>query len=65
MLLFKILAAQRRCTTQQRISAAFDEAFANIKDSDCVVVGMFPKYEDQVALNAEYACRAIEKAKGK
>jgi hypothetical protein len=65
VLLFKILAGQRRCTSQGRIKASFEEAFANIKYSDCIVVGMFPKNEDQVALNAKYTCEAIEKAKAK
>jgi hypothetical protein len=34
-----------------QIEAAFRFAFANIKASDPVIVGMFPKYSDQVQEN--------------
>jgi hypothetical protein len=53
-LAFKILGAGRRCATQQDVAAAFRFAFANIKPTDAVVVGMFPKYLDQIALNVRY-----------
>ena len=52
---FKILGATRRCQNQETVKAAFAEAFRNIKASDVVNVGVFPKDIDQVALNAEYA----------
>ncbi len=61
-LAFKILAAGRHCTSQDKVQAAFDYAFANIKPQDAVVVGMFPKYIDQVTLNVRHACEAIAKA---
>jgi len=54
-LAFKILAAGRRCATQDNVREAFNYAFANIKPNDGVVVGMFPKYLDQIAANVEYA----------
>jgi hypothetical protein len=54
-LAFKILAAGRKCGTQEEVREAFRYAYANIKAKDAVVVGMFPKYEDQVALNVGYA----------
>ena len=63
-LAFKILAASRRCATPEDVRAAFQYAFANIKPTDAVVVGMFPKYVDQIALNVGYAidaCRAAPK----
>ena len=53
-LAFKILGAGRLCATQEAAREAFRFAFANIKPQDAVVVGMFPKYEDQVALNVQY-----------
>ncbi len=53
-LAFKILAAGRQCATQEQVREAFRFAFANIKPADAVVVGMFPKYEDQVGLNVRY-----------
>jgi len=62
VLAFKILAAGRSCATQADVREAFRFAFANIKPSDGVVVGVFPKHADQLALDlahAEAACRAV------
>lgn len=61
-LAFKILGASRRCGSQQQVADAFSEAFASIKRCDAVVVGMYPRRLDQVALNAAYAQRAIRQA---
>jgi hypothetical protein len=52
-LVFKILGATRRCSTQAEVEKAYAEAFANIKDNDAVVVGMYPKYSNQVYENAQ------------
>ena len=49
---FKILAAGRRCDRPQQVEAAFKFAFANIKRTDAVIVGMFPRFRDQPAENA-------------
>jgi hypothetical protein len=51
---FKIMAASRNCTTPECTKSAFEFAFANIKPTDAVVVGMFPKYRDQVTENAGF-----------
>jgi len=59
-LAFKILGAGRTCETQEKIKNAFEFAFSNIKSKDAVVVGMFPKYIDQISLNIGYtieSCR--------
>lgn len=64
-LAFKILGASRLCTTQESVQQAFDFAFANIKPKDAVVVGMFPKYLDQISLNVQYTLQAIKKANPK
>lgn len=61
-LAFKILAAGRNCETQEHVRQAFRFAYANIKPKDVVVVGMFPKYEDQIALNVAHALDAIAAA---
>ena len=66
-LAFKILGATRRCNSQEQVRFAFNEAFENIKDTDAVVVGMFPNKEDQPALDSQYtleAIRRVEKKKG-
>ena len=39
------------------VEGGFKFAFANIKPTDAVIVGMFPRYEDEVRLNAGYAQR--------
>lgn len=59
-LAFKILGASRRCATQDDVAAAFRFAFSNIKAKDAVVVGMFPKEIDQIALNIRYTLAACE-----
>lgn len=51
---FKIMAASRNCTTPKATRAAFEYAFANIKPTDAVDVGMFQKYRNQVAENAGF-----------
>ena len=57
-LAFKILAASRRCATQADVAAAFRFAFAHIKPTDAIVVGMFPKHLDQIALNVQHTLEA-------
>jgi hypothetical protein len=52
---FKILAAGRKCDTGQAVQAAFQFAFAHLKPIDGVIVGMYPRYKDQVAENAAFA----------
>jgi hypothetical protein len=59
-LAFKILAANRKCTTQDDVRKAFEFAFENIKPKDAVVVGMFPKYADQIRLNVDHCLAAVQ-----
>ncbi|MFW6062023.1 MAG: hypothetical protein ACOC93_04365 [Planctomycetota bacterium] len=59
---FKILAAGRNCTTQEDVREAFRYAYANIKPTDAVVVGLFPRDLDQLTVDLQYAedaCEAI------
>lgn len=51
-LAFKILAAGRRITTPNEIRLAFETAFANIKPTDAIIVGMYQQFSDQVGENA-------------
>jgi hypothetical protein len=51
---FKILAAGRKCASQATVRDAFRFAFANIKPTDGVIVGMFPWYFDEIGANAQY-----------
>ncbi len=61
-LAFKFLAATRKCRTQADVRKAFEYVFANIKPGDATIAGMFPKYEEQIALNVEHTIAAIAKA---
>lgn len=56
-LAFKILAAGRLSDEQSAVEQAFRETFRQIKPTDAVIVGLYPEYEDQVALNASYVRR--------
>jgi hypothetical protein len=57
--LFKILAAGRLTGSPQVIDAAFKQAFDSIKPKDCVVVGMYPRYKDEVKENADRVRRLL------
>jgi hypothetical protein len=61
--MFKILAAGRLTRSPQTIDEAFKTAFESIKPKDCVVVGMYPRYKDEVKENAE-CVRGILNASG-
>lgn len=52
---FKILAAGRSCWSKSGVEQAFRYAFSAIKPIDGVLVGMFPRYSDQVGENAALA----------
>ena len=47
----------------KKLKADLNVLTTNIKDTDAVVVGMYPKNEDQPALNSLYTRQAIERAK--
>ena len=56
-LAFKILAAGRLCEKQETVEQAFKDTLAQIKSNDALIVGIYPEFEDQVALDAEYVRR--------
>ncbi len=60
-LAFKILAAGR-IDTPADMHRAFEIAFANIKPQDAVIVGMYPKFTDQVKENADRVRRILQSA---
>jgi hypothetical protein len=51
---FKILAAGRMCGRDYKVEAAFKFAFEHLKPTDGVIVGMYPRYHDQIRQNAGY-----------
>jgi hypothetical protein len=50
---FKILAAGRSARTPAELNAAFRAAFAGIKPQDCVIVGHYPRFKNEIQENAE------------
>jgi hypothetical protein len=57
---YKIMAAGR--ISERAADAAFKTAYASIKPTDAVFVGMFPRVKDEVRENAERVCRILGKA---
>jgi hypothetical protein len=51
-LAYKVLAAGRRVGSPAEVRTCFETAFANIKPTDAVIVGMCQQFGDQVASNA-------------
>ena len=51
---FKILAAGRKCANEDVVREAFRWAFREIKPSDGVIVGMYPRFFDEISANAQY-----------
>jgi len=52
---FKILGAGRLCANQKMVRDAFRFAFEHIKPTDAVIVGMYPRFFDEVSADAKYA----------
>jgi hypothetical protein len=51
-LAYKILAAGRKCESARMVRETFEWTFKNIKPTDAVIVGMYPRFSDQVTENA-------------
>jgi len=62
-LAFKLFGAGRTIGNPQQIESAFRFAFSNIKPTDAVIVGMFPRYSDQVRENAATVRRILSAPK--
>jgi len=54
-LAFKILAAGRAAGSPASLDAAFQTAFAGIKPGDCVIVGAYPRFKNEIEENAHRA----------
>lgn len=53
-LVYKILAAGRKVDNPSQVKQAFAHAFANIKSTDAIIVGMYQQQSDQVAQNTAF-----------
>jgi len=58
-LAFKLFGAGRTSTSSAHVERAFGFAFANIKPTDAVIVGMYPRFKDEVRENAEVVRRIL------
>jgi hypothetical protein len=52
-LVYKVLAAGRLSNSAEQIDKAFRFTLENIKPNDGMIIGMYPRYTDQVAENAK------------
>lgn len=59
-LIFKVYGAGRNCDTADSRLAALQLAFRYAKPNDAVVIGMFPKYQEQVRENCRLVKQAIQ-----
>ncbi|MDD4869705.1 MAG: hypothetical protein PHR77_04030 [Kiritimatiellae bacterium] len=51
---FKILAAGRMCASEARVKQAFKFAFDHIKPTDGIIVGMYPRFFDEIRANTQH-----------
>src|SRR5262249_10379961 len=51
-LAYKVLAAGRRIGSPAEVRRCFEVAFANLKPTDAVIIGMYQQFGDQVGENA-------------
>jgi hypothetical protein len=58
-LAFKVLAAGRRIGSPRQIDDAFRAAYQGIKPTDGIIVGMYPRYSDEVRENCDRVRRIL------
>ncbi len=61
-LAFKVFGAGRTINTPAAVEASFRYAFEHIKPGDAVIIGMFPKFSDQISENAAIVRRILQAA---
>ena len=58
-LIFKVYGASRKCGSPEQMLGALRLVFRYAKPSDSVVIGMFPKYQEQVRENCRLVMEAL------
>ena len=48
-LVYKVLGAGRKCGSEEQKRKAIEWAFKNIKPADATIIGLYPRYSDQVS----------------
>lgn len=61
-LAYKVLAAGRLTDRPEQIDEAFRFAYDNIKPQDCLIIGMYPRYTNQVQENADRVRAILSKS---
>ena len=56
-LVFKLLGAGRLADSDYSVEEAFQYTLSRIKKNDAVIVGMWPKFKDEVGLDFGYVCK--------
>ena len=59
-LVYKLLAAGRKCGSPGEIRQAFEFAYQNIKPIDAAIVGMYPRYSDQISENTRVVSEILK-----
>ncbi len=59
-LIFKVYGATRHCGTPEQMKAAMELACRHAKAGDAFVIGMFPKYKEQVRENCRLLLEALK-----
>jgi len=52
-LAFRLFAGGRTCNTPEQVSDVFEYVLGHIKPRDAVVVGMYPRFSDEVKEDAD------------
>jgi len=53
-LVFKLFAGGRTCDTTEQVGEIFENVLGNIKSKDAVIVGMYPRFKDEINENANF-----------
>ena len=61
-LAFKLFGAGRASGSPEQVERAFRFALAGIKPTDAVIVGMYPRFKDEVRENTELVRRILNPA---
>jgi hypothetical protein len=58
-LVYKVLAAGRKCESEGQKRQAIEWAFKNIKPTDVALIGLYPRYSDQVSETTKMVREAL------
>jgi hypothetical protein len=59
VLVYKVLAAGRKCQSEEQKQEAIAWAYKNIKPIDATIIGLYPRYSDQVTETVQMVQQAL------